>query len=195
MISRRAFLSTASAATLFAPSLARAQSQETWTIPERFAPRVVSTVDPNLPAGEIHIDQWQFWLYYTLGNARAIRYAIAVGEQGRELSGLTTVERKVEWPSWTPTANMIRREPEVYAQFAGGMPGGPENPLGARALYLYRGGRDTLYRIHGTPQPWTIGRAVSSGCIRMVQGHVIDLYERVAMGTKVYAYTAQRFMA
>lgn len=187
MLTRRAFLGTATAATLFTPALARAQSQD-WALPEEYMPRVVTNVLPGIPANEIHISQPAHRLYLTLGNGRAIRYSIAVGEDGRQLRGVTTIQRKAEWPSWTPTQNMIRREPEVYGQFAGGMAGGPDNPLGARALYLYRGGRDTFYRIHGTPQPWTIGRSVSSGCIRMINGHVIDLFERVDTGTKVVAY-------
>ena len=101
------------------------------------------------------------------------------------MNGTATIGRKAEWPGWTPTQNMIRREPERYGPWAGGMEGGPRNPLGARALYLYRDGRDTYYRLHGTNEPWTIGQAVSSGCIRMRNEDVVDLYERVKLGTKV----------
>ncbi|MBA3911215.1 MAG: hypothetical protein C0524_15420, partial [Rhodobacter sp.] len=93
--------------------------------------------------------------------------------------------RKAEWPSWRPTNDMIRRNPERYAQFAGGVPGGPRNPLGARALYLYKDGIDTYYRIHGTTEPWSIGKSVSNGCIRMLNEHVIQLYEQVPVGTPV----------
>jgi lipoprotein-anchoring transpeptidase ErfK/SrfK len=99
-----------------------------------------------------------------------------------------TIQRKAEWPSWRPTDNMIEREPQVYAQFADGMPGGPENPLGARALYLYEGGRDSLLRIHGTPQPWSIGTSASSGCVRMVNAHIMDMYERVELGVTAHLY-------
>jgi lipoprotein-anchoring transpeptidase ErfK/SrfK len=138
--------------------------------------------------GTIHILTDRHLLYFILEDSRAIRYGVAVGAEGRNLSGSAVVGRKAEWPAWTPTAAMIRREPGLYGPLAGGMPGGPENPLGARALYLYRGGRDTRYRIHGTPQPWTIGRSVSSGCIRLVNEHIIDLYERAPIGTLVTVY-------
>jgi len=100
------------------------------------------------------------------------------------------VGRKAEWPTWTPTANMIRREPEKNLKYAGGVPGGPNNPLGARAMYLYRGGNDTHFRIHGTNQPQTIGYAMSSGCVRMMNHDVIDLYERVNVGDRVVVLQA-----
>ncbi|MGB7432438.1 MAG: L,D-transpeptidase, partial [Ahrensia sp.] len=99
--------------------------------------------------------------------------------------GSATIARKAKWPSWTPTQNMIRREPGKYAKHAGGVPGGPNNPLGARAPYLSKGTRDTYYRIHGTTQPWTIGQSVSNGCIRMINDHVADLYDRVPIGARV----------
>jgi lipoprotein-anchoring transpeptidase ErfK/SrfK len=150
-------------------------------------PRMVR-VNDGVPVDTIHIFPRYFHLYLVTAPGEAIEYHIAVGEEGRNLAGDVTIRRKEEWPSWTPTANMIRREPEKYGPYAGGMPGGPDNPLGARALYLYRGGRDTYYRIHGTPQPHTIGRAVSSGCIRLLNEDAIDLYERVALGTKVRVY-------
>jgi lipoprotein-anchoring transpeptidase ErfK/SrfK len=97
---------------------------------------------------------------------------------------VVSVGRKAEWPTWTPPAEMIERDPRL-AEFANGMPGGPDNPLGARSMYLYEGGRDTIYRIHGTSEPWSIGLSVSSGCIRMVNEDAIDLYERVEIGAKV----------
>ena len=113
-------------------------------------------------------------------------YAIAVGAPGRNLSGSARIGRKEEFPAWVPTANMIRREPAIYGKLAGGLPGGhPRNPLGARALYLYRGNRDTMYRIHGTPDPWSIGQSVSSGCVRMVNEDIIDLYDRISVGAPV----------
>ena len=92
---------------------------------------------------------------------------------------------KKEWPSWTPTQDMIKRDPASYAQWSGGMPGGPKNPLGARALYLFQGGADTFFRIHGTTVPRSIGTSVSNGCIRMINEHVTHLYDRVTLGTKV----------
>jgi len=123
-------------------------------------------------------------LYYVLGSGKAIRYGVAVGKAGFSWSGTARVGNKVEWPSWTPPEEMIERRPEL-AEYAEGMPGGPDNPLGARALYLYQGKRDTLYRIHGTNEPESIGTAASSGCIRMLNDEVIDLYERVRIGTRV----------
>jgi len=140
--------------------------------------------------GTVVIDTPARRLYYVLGDGKAVRYAISVGREGRELRGSAYVGRKAEWPSWTPTANMIRRDPEKNRKFAGGVPGGPNNPLGARAMYLYRGGGDTHFRIHGTNQPNSIGYAMSSGCIRMLNHDVIDLYSRVSVGTKVLVIQA-----
>ncbi|MFC3751884.1 L,D-transpeptidase [Aquamicrobium ahrensii] len=140
-------------------------------------------------AGTIVVNTPERRLYYVLGNGRAIRYGIGVGREGLALRGNATVGRTAEWPSWTPTANMMRRDPR-NRRYAGGVPGGPNNPLGARALYLYRDGRDTMFRIHGTNQPGTIGKAVSSGCIRMLNHDVIDLYARVQPGTKVVVIQA-----
>ena len=140
--------------------------------------------DGNEQAGTIVIDVSERFLYLVQGGGRARRYGIGVGREGFAWTGRAYVGRKSEWPTWTPPPAMIRRQPELR-EYAGGMPGGPQNPLGARAMYLYRGGSDTLYRIHGTNAPWTIGQAVSSGCIRMVNEHVEDLYERVPVGTRV----------
>lgn len=137
----------------------------------------------DYPAGTIVVDTPERRLYYVLGDGRAIRYGIGVGREGLALRGNATIGRKAEWPGWTPTANMMRRDPR-NRKYAGGVPGGPNNPLGARALYLYRDGRDTMFRIHGTNQPGTIGKAVSSGCIRMLNHDVIDLYERAPPGTR-----------
>lgn len=186
MFARRTFLSTA-AAGLFAPALARAAQEQPYQLPDRFQAQIVR-VKPGYARGTIHILTGQHFLYYMLGDGKAIRYGVAVGAEGRNLSGNALVGRKVEWPSWRPTAAMIEREPSKYGPLRNGMPGGPRNPLGARAMYLYRNGRDTAYRIHGTPQPWSIGRSVSSGCIRMVNAHVVDLYARVPIGTVVTVY-------
>ncbi|MFM2278460.1 MAG: hypothetical protein RLZZ444_691 [Pseudomonadota bacterium] len=144
----------------------------------------------NEPAGTIIVNTPERRLYYILGNGRALRYAVSVGREGLELRGNAYVGRKAEWPTWTPTANMIRREPKKYGPMAGGMKGGLSNPLGARAMYLYRGGGDIHFRIHGTNQPNSIGYAMSSGCIRMLNHDVIDLYSRVKVGTKVVVIQA-----
>ncbi|KQQ74119.1 MULTISPECIES: L,D-transpeptidase [unclassified Rhizobium] len=140
-------------------------------------------------AGTVVVDTPARRAYYILGNGRAIRYGVGVGRAGLALSGNAYVGRKAEWPTWTPTANMQRREPR-YRALAGGMPGGPNNPLGARAMYLYRGGNDTHFRIHGTNQPDSIGHAMSSGCIRMMNHDVIDLFQRVQVGAKVVVIQA-----
>ncbi len=125
-------------------------------------------------------------LYYVLPGGKAIRYGVGVGRRGFTWSGVATIRRKKKWPEWRPPAEMIERELKQYGRrLPEVMAGGPKNPLGARALYLFQGNRDTLYRIHGTNAPQTIGRAVSSGCIRMLNEEVIDLYERVKIGTKV----------
>lgn len=135
--------------------------------------------------GTIVIDTADRNLYLVLENGRALRYGIGVGAEGRKWSGRARVGRKAEWPRWTPTAAMVKRDPTRNAPWAGGMPAGLSNPLGPRALYLYRDGRDTLYRIHGTNEPDTIGEAVSSGCIRMLNHDIVDLYRRVPVGAAV----------
>jgi lipoprotein-anchoring transpeptidase ErfK/SrfK len=124
-------------------------------------------------------------LYLVQAGGRALRYAVGVGrEEALNFHGSAIIGRKAEWPSWTPTATMISAIPR-YAAYAEGMPGGIDNPLGARALYLYRNGEDTYFRLHGTTEPETIGTAVSSGCIRLVNQDVIDLYNRVPVGAPV----------
>ena len=133
-------------------------------------------------AGTIIVDPWDRYLYLVKTGDRAMRYTVGVGEAGRDFSGDATIPYGREWPRWTPTPNMLNEDPDTYEPHRSGMSGGVDNPLGARALYLHRGGKDTLYRIHGTPQPWSIGTASSSGCIRMFQQDVIDLYERVNKG-------------
>ena len=157
-------------------------------MPERFLPQNVD-VNPDLPAGQIHVIKKDFFLYWTLGNGRARRYGVALGNEGRNYTGLLTVRRKREWPSWIPTPEMVRLEPELYGPYAKGLPGGhPRNALGARALYLYSGNVDTYYRIHGTPQPETIGTGFSSGCVRLTNEHVTELYDLVPNGTQVFLF-------
>jgi lipoprotein-anchoring transpeptidase ErfK/SrfK len=127
--------------------------------------------------GTIVVFTSERFLYWVLGNNRAIRYGVAVGRDGAQWFGLHRVTRKAEWPDWIPPSDMLARQPYLPRFMAGG----PGNPMGARALYIGA----TIYRIHGTNQPWTIGHAVSSGCIRLVNPDVIDLYERVPVGTRV----------
>jgi lipoprotein-anchoring transpeptidase ErfK/SrfK len=144
----------------------------------------------NEPAGTIVIDTGRTFLYLVLGNGQAMRYGIGVGRNGYALAGSAYIGRKAEWPTWTPTDNMIRRDPGKNLKYAGGVPGGPNNPLGARAIYLYQGGNDTMFRIHGTTQPWSIGQAMSSGCVRMLNHDVVDLYERAIVGGRVVVLQA-----
>lgn len=186
MPDRRSFLIGSAAAFLATPVIGQTGAPG-FEIPQTMRARYVE-LKPDVPAGEIHIFTETRNLYLTLGEGRGIQYKVGVGRTGNDWRGETVVARKAEWPSWTPTANMIKREPELYAQYAGGMKGGPDNPLGARALYLFRNGRDTLYRIHGTPNPASVGRSTTNGCIRMFNQEVMDLYERVPVGTRVFAY-------
>jgi lipoprotein-anchoring transpeptidase ErfK/SrfK len=149
---------------------------ENATLPERLQRQVVDY--PTREArGTVIVDTPHTFLYYVLGNGKAIRYGIGVGKPGFTWAGEKTVSAKKEWPDWTPPEEMLRRRPDLPHFMAGG----PDNPLGARAMYL----GSTLYRIHGSNEPWTIGHAVSSGCIRMRNEDVIDLYERVQVGAKV----------
>ncbi|WP_371348422.1 L,D-transpeptidase [Ancylobacter sp. IITR112] len=141
--------------------------------------------------GTIVVDPNERFAYLVMANGRALRYGVGVGrEEGFNFRGEGVVARKAEWPRWTPTQAMIAREPERYGPYAGGLPGGPTNPLGPRALYLYKDGRDTYYRLHGTTEPWTIGTQVSSGCIRFINQDIIDLYRRVPTGTRVVVLPA-----
>lgn len=139
---------------------------------------------PEAP-GTIVVDTFARKLYHVQEGGRAMRYSVAVGREGLSFRGSGVIGRKEKWPSWQPTANMVRTRPDLYAAYAGGMKGGLENPLGARAMYLYRGGRDTMFRIHGTIQNATIGHATSAGCIRLFNQDAIHLYEQIKTGTKV----------
>jgi lipoprotein-anchoring transpeptidase ErfK/SrfK len=140
-------------------------------------PRTTVTYDSKHPPGSIVINTGERRLYLILEDGRALRYGIGVGRDGFTWAGVTAVSGKREWPDWSPPPQMLRRRPDLPRY----MPGGPENPLGARALYL----GSTLFRIHGSNEPETIGQAVSSGCFRLTNEDVIDLYERVRLGAKV----------
>jgi len=144
------------------------------------ATRHIVEYSTNKKPGSIVIETGERALYYVLANGKAIRYAVGVGRQGFQWSGVHKVSRKAEWPRWTPPAEMRKRQPGLPVTMAGG----PNNPLGARALYI----GSTLYRIHGTNDPNSIGRAMSSGCIRLMNEDVIDLYNKVKIGARVYVY-------
>ena len=153
-------------------------------VPQKFM-RAKVRLETSEPAGTIIVNTRTKYLYYVQGNGRAIRYGVGVGREGFGWSGVMHVGRKEEWPTWTPPAQMVVRERRQGHRIPPFMKGGPNNPLGARALYLYNGGHNSLFRIHGTNQPWSIGRNMSSGCIRMMNADVEDLYSRAHVGTKV----------
>jgi lipoprotein-anchoring transpeptidase ErfK/SrfK len=149
-----------------------------------FEPQQVDFYTLFLP-GTIVINSSQKFLYLVEPGNKARRYGVAIGMEGLGWTGAARIKGKVEWPSWKPTPDMIKRNPQKYSRYKDGMKGGEGNPLGARAMYFYQGKRDTQIRIHGTTQPWTIGQAASNGCFRMVNEHVIDLYDRVKWGAPV----------
>lgn len=210
-LSRRSFLVAASATALAgcAPQRDQLVASAPTIPPEYYAvygprpdeefplPAVdLSEVDPRFlrqevdfsalqPVGSIVVDPSERYLYFVQSRGRAVRYGVGVGRAGYQFRGGAIVGRKATWPRWTPTANMIEDNPEKNGPWAGGMEPGLENPLGARALYLYNNGRDTMYRIHGTNEPTSIGENVSSGCIRMFNQDVIDLYDRTPVGASV----------
>jgi lipoprotein-anchoring transpeptidase ErfK/SrfK len=159
------------------------EPEAAFELPARFKRQIVNYATREA-AGTIIIDTPNTYLYYVLGNGQAIRYGIGVGRDGFTWSGVQTITRKAEWPDWTPPPEMIARQPYLPRQMAGG----PGNPLGARAMYL--GG--TIYRIHGTNAPQTIGTHVSSGCIRLTNQDVTDLYSRASVGTKVIVLPMER---
>jgi lipoprotein-anchoring transpeptidase ErfK/SrfK len=152
-------------------------------VPSEYRRQNVS-FDTRESPGTIIVDTGEKHLYFVLPEGRAIRYGIGVGREGFEWRGTARIALKREWPVWTPPAAMIRRKPEL-AKWRGGMPPGPQNALGARAMYLFNKGGDSGYRLHGTPEWWSIGKAMSSGCIRLINQDIIDLYDRTAVGAKV----------
>lgn len=183
MITRRSFLATTAATTAAAawPQLAGAATEFDAT------PQFVK-IKKQFQPGQMLILPRSYYLYFVTEPRKAIRYGVGVGKAGLEFTGTATIDVKKEWPTWRPTQEMIERSPRTYGKFANNkyvQPGGPGNPLGARALYLFQNGVDTYFRIHGTTAPETIGQSASNGCIRMLNEHVVDLYERVPVGTVV----------
>ncbi|MDF1856146.1 L,D-transpeptidase [Pseudooceanicola sp.] len=192
MTSRRLFLTQAAAgaAALALPAPALAQVKP--AVPAKPAANILAkqqvTISSAYQPGEIVVLPRAYFLYYVTAPGKALRYGIAVAKPGLGWRGTAEIKRKVEWPTWRPTDEMIDRDPAHYGKYKGTnerMAGGPGNPLGARAMYLYEGNIDTYVRIHGTIAPSSIGRAASSGCFRMLNENVIDLYDRVPLGTKV----------
>lgn len=164
-------------------ALAKRQAKKQFKVKPEFVPQEVEF--SGYSAGTIVIDTSARRLYLVESSSTARRYAIAVGREGLQFKGTVAVGDKQEWPRWIPTLDMQKREPKHYAQYKDGMPGGGQNPLGARAIYLYDGKKDTHLRIHGTIAPQSIGTSASNGCFRMINEHVMDLYSRVKVGTKV----------
>lgn len=160
-----------------------------WGFNQRFVPRRVAANDGLVP-GDIHVDAVARYLYHIEQGGTAMRYGVAIARGNLYEPGTYTIRRKVEWPHWTPTPSMIAREPETYQQYANGMEPGPTNALGSRAIYLYVGDRDTYLRIHGTPNPQSIGGRASSGCVRMVMPHINELFPRVELGKTAFLYSA-----
>jgi lipoprotein-anchoring transpeptidase ErfK/SrfK len=179
MISRRSFVAAAAAA-LATPAIA-------YEVDPVLRPQRVG-MNPTITPGQILILPAAHFLYFVDQPGSAMRYGVGLGKAGQEISGEYYIGAKKEWPTWRPTDEMIKRDPSHYTEFINNdyvQPGGPTNPLGSRALYLFRDGRDTFNRIHGTTAPSSIGRSVSNGCVRMINEHVNDLFERVPMQTKV----------
>jgi lipoprotein-anchoring transpeptidase ErfK/SrfK len=163
--------------------LASIPEKKKFKVKDEFIP--VTVPFKGYKPGTIVIDTQKKYLYFVESPGTAVRYGVAVGREGLLFTGKATVGAKQPWPRWIPTKEMIGRDPKKYGKYADGMDGGPDNPLGARAIYLYQGKQDTYLRIHGTNQPQTIGTASSNGCFRMINEHVIDLYKRVHMGAEV----------
>ncbi len=163
--------------------LAEKDARKKFKVKDAFIPQEVEF--SGYKPGTIVIDTKARYLYLVESSSIARRYAIAVGKQGLQFKGNVTVGDKQEWPRWIPTKEMQQRDPKKYGPHKDGMAGGADNPLGARAIYLYQGRTDTHLRIHGTNQPQTIGTSASNGCFRMVNEHVMDLYRRVKTGTNV----------
>jgi lipoprotein-anchoring transpeptidase ErfK/SrfK len=164
-------------------ALAQKEERHRFKVKPEFQPQSVPYT--GYPRGTIIIDTGAKFLYLMESSSTARRYPIAVGREGLQFKGAGMIGDKQEWPRWIPTLDMQKREPKHYGQYKDGMPGGLTNPLGARAMYVYQGGRDTHIRIHGTIQPQTIGTSASNGCFRMYNDQVMDLYRRVRVGTPV----------
>lgn len=165
-----------------------------WGLHPRFLPTRVEARAGLIP-DDIHVDAVARYLYHIQPDGSAIRYGVAIAKGNLYEPGVYTIRRKAKWPTWRPTDDMIERDPQAYEQYAEGMDGGPSNPLGSRAFYLYTGNRDTYLRIHGTPFPRSIGTRASSGCVRMVMAHIIGLYDQVATGSSAHLYPPETVLA
>ncbi|ADZ70048.1 Lipoprotein, putative [Polymorphum gilvum SL003B-26A1] len=174
----------------------RAMPEERFPVPavdlRKIDPRYYRQIVPYYsaePTGTIIVDTPHRFLYLTMEGGQALRYGVGIGRDGFAWGGTARIAYKREWPVWTPPTEMIARQPELEP-YRNGMPPGLDNPLGARALYIFEGNRDTLYRLHGTSEFWSIGKAVSSGCVRLLHQDVIDLHDRVPNGTRIVVLQA-----
>ena len=165
-----------------------------WGLHPRFLPVRVEA-NPGLRPGDIHVDAVARYLYHIEPEGTAMRYGVAIARGDLYEPGTYTIRVKKKWPTWKPTESMIERDPGKFLKHADGMNGGPSNPLGSRALYLFDGNRDTFLRIHGTPEPRSIGGRASSGCVRMVMRHIMDLYPQVQIGSTAYLYAPESSLA
>jgi len=164
-----------------------------WGLHPRLLPVRVEA-NPGLTPGDIHVDAVARYLYFIEEGGTAMRYGVGIARGDLYEPGSYTIRRKAKWPGWRPTDNMIERDPASYARFADGVDGGPDNPLGSRAFYLYEGGRDTYLRIHGTPYPRSVGGRTSAGCVRMVMAHINGLYDRVRTGATAVLYPPEEYV-
>ena len=165
-----------------------------WGLHPRFLPKLVQA-NSGLKPGDIHVDAVARYLYHIRDNGTAMRYGVAIARGNLYEPGNYTIRRKAKWPTWIPTKEMVARDPKVYGPLEDGMDGGPRNPLGSRAFYLFQGNRDTYLRIHGSPAPRSIGGRASSGCVRMVMAHIIGLYDQVETGVTAHLYPAESITA
>lgn len=166
------------------------ETSNPWGFHRRFLPQRVQAND-GLTVGDVHVDAVARYLYLIEEGGTAMRYGVAIARGNLYEPGTFSIKRKAKWPTWTPTQAMIKRDPHLYEQHADGMDAGPRNPLGSRALYLFRGNRDTYLRIHGSPHPRSIGGRASSGCVRMVMAHINVLYDNVSTGATAHLHPAE----
>jgi lipoprotein-anchoring transpeptidase ErfK/SrfK len=175
------------------PPLFDLETSNPWGLDRRFLPQRVEA-HAGLVPGDIHVDAIARYLYHIEEGGTAMRYGVAIARGNLYEPGTYTIQRKVRWPHWTPTRSMIERDPELYEDVVDGMEPGPDNPLGSRALYLYVGDRDTYLRIHGSPEPRSIGGRASSGCVRMVMAHINALYPQVDTGSTAYLHPPEDYV-
>ena len=193
ILTRRQFFSTALASTAFAVPASRAFAEsEPFRVKEsdarlieyKYRRREVE-YETAEPPGTIVVDPRKRFLYLVLGQGKAMRYGASVGKAGRRWTGAAVIGKTAKWPTWTPTPEHVAEFPKLVKYLPGGMPGGLDNPMGARALYLYQGNVDTVYRIHGTHDPKLIGKKATAGCFGLINSDIIDLYNQVTLGTRV----------